>query len=115
MPFGRPKKVGMKRAKKKKVAVAEPLEKNTSSSTVQEQLPPSPPKIMNKPRQPTSPGRLQLVQAGREHKAAAKLAKWAAEQQDRAETKYLKDLRIFRSALDRLERFERCMKRQCCV
>ena len=98
------KKVGMKRAKKKKVTVVEPLEKAAASVGIEEQPPPSPAKKSVKPVQPPSPGRSLRLQAGVELRAAAKLRKWAQKEQTSAEAKYRAEVAIHAAKCARLEK-----------
>ena len=56
MAFGKPKKVGMKRAQKTKVAVPEVIPSAVLSNAIPKGSPPPPAPIQSKPRQPLSPG-----------------------------------------------------------
>ena len=90
----RSKKVGMKRAKKKKPAIVEAPSETASSAGIEEQPAPSPAKAAEKPRQPPSPGRALRLEAGGELRTAVKLRKYAQRQQTNAEKKWRAELAI---------------------
>ena len=106
MGFGRPKKVGMPKTKKKKVEVVETSSTIESDTVNTGEAPPSPPREAQPPQHaaaPPSPGKPLRLQAGRELKDAGKMLKWALKQQTNAEAKYANETRVHQAKIKRLE------------
>ena len=106
MVFGRPKRVGMPKTKKKKVEVAQTTSTMEVDSVTTGELPQSPLREAQPPQRaaaPPSPGKPLRLQAGREVKEAGKLLKWALMQQKNAESKYATEGRVHEAKCKLLE------------
>lgn len=106
MGFGRPKKLGMPKTKKKKVEVLEPSPTIEPDTVTTGDAPPSPAREAQPPQRaagPSSPGKSLRLQAGREVKEAGKLLNWARKQQTIAEGKYTIESRVHEAKIKHLE------------
>ena len=107
MAFGKPKKVGMARPKKKKIEVQQQLLEVAAAPAAEREAAGSPPPCAKQPRQPPSPGVAMRKEAKRVLNEEVKLMRFAEREYGKAKRALEVENRIYDAKVQALERAER--------